>query len=91
VTLTPGNYALIFGGGGHFGATGSGAMPQNNTDIPGQASYFRWDGSNWQSGGFNNTRFVVVDSFAQAVPEPSSLALLSLGALGLITARRRKR
>ena len=62
VTLPPGDYALIFGSG-QFGASGFGVMPSNDTDIPGQASYFFWNVSNWAQGGFANARFVIEDTF----------------------------
>jgi hypothetical protein len=43
-----------------FGANvNQGFMPSNNTDIPGQASYFFWNGSSWQNGGGGGKRFVV--------------------------------
>jgi len=58
VILPPGDYALIFGSG-QFGATGFGAMPSTNLDIPGQASYFFWNGGSWTNGGFDKTRFFV--------------------------------
>jgi len=88
VVLPPGDYALIFGG--HVGAQGG--MPDTNTDIPGQASYFWWDGfgSNWYDGGFRNTRFVVTGT---VIPEPSTLIIWSLLAtLGItVTWWRQKR
>jgi hypothetical protein len=88
VTLVAGDYALIFGDGGTFGTTSSGAMPANNTDLPG-ASYFFWTGSVWLDGGFSNTRFVVVGT-AAVVPEPGTLAMFGLGLAGLGLARRRR-
>ncbi len=69
-TVPPGYYGLIFGAG-QFGAEvpsdfkslWGGAMPDNNRDIPGQASYFnygywslRWDDNNAED---DNMRFVV--------------------------------
>lgn len=58
VILAPGDYALVFGAGGLFGSTGTGAMTFNNTDI-GTPEYFFWKGVTWNNGGFINTRFVV--------------------------------
>ena len=58
VTLDPGDYGLVFGSG-EFGTGGMGFMPQSNTDISGQASYFMWTGG-WQDPGFSDIRFVVV-------------------------------
>jgi hypothetical protein len=93
VTLVPGEYALIFGSN-RFGATGDGAMPGMSGNI-GQPSYFigaihSTDGTdqNWNDDDPNitNMRFVILGN---AVPEPSTIALLATGALGLLWARRR--
>ncbi len=73
VTLSPGDYALVFGSG-EFGATGTGFMPFNNTDLAG-ASYFFWTGTQWVDG-LANMRFVVSSSSA---PEPSTLSLFATG------------
>jgi cysteine-rich repeat protein len=65
VILPPGDYAVIFGAGGHFGATGQGAMPQNNTAVPGSDDQFFWSsgGLFWvDSGTGSNRRFVVEDA-----------------------------
>jgi hypothetical protein len=72
ITLAPGHYGLIFTGGPE-----SGSMPANDTDLPG-ASYFIWNGSAWEDGGFSGARFVVYGN-APAVPEPASLLLLATG------------
>ncbi len=73
VTLPPGDYALVFGSG-LFGATGRGAMPLNNTDIPGSASYFTWNGNLnvWMDTQFRNLRFVVLGN---PVETPDAAAL----------------
>lgn len=87
VTLSPGDYAVIFGSG-QFGASGSGAMPNNNTDLPG-ASYFFWTGYNWQNGGFTKARFVVEGT---VIPEPTTFLLFGMGLLGIVAyGWRRKR
>jgi len=89
VTLAPGDYALIFGSG-LFAASGSGAMPSNNTDISGSASYFHWRGdtSTWIDGGFTDTRFVVTGT---VVPIPAAIWLFGSGLLGLIGVARKRR
>lgn len=94
VQLVPGDYALIFGGGGFFSTTGSGAMPEVNTDtMEGAGSYFFLSQSgdnNWADGGISNARFVVEGDLA-SVPEPSTLALLSIGFLGIGASRKLKK
>lgn len=88
VYLDPGWYALVFGSG-QFGATGTGAMPGNNDPLP-EASYIRWDGSQWRSYSTDlRLRFVVEGDLV--TPEPGSLALLSAGALGIAALLRRRR
>ena len=73
ITIGPGEYALVFGLG-LFGATipgiplpyCNGGMPTNDSDIPGQAPYFFWNGNpedvgfGWNNGGFSNARFFVL-------------------------------
>jgi hypothetical protein len=87
VELQPGNYALIFGSG-QFGASGVGAMPSDNIDIPGQASYFGWWNNVWNNDSISNERFVV---YGEVVPEPSTLTLFAMafGAIALLMWRRR--
>lgn len=71
VVLQPGDYGLVFGGADSasptspyypFGATGTGVMPQNNSDLPG-SSYFFGDAFRWSNvdpqAGYSNIRFVV--------------------------------
>ena len=87
--LQPGNYAIIFGSG-QFGASGLGAMPMDNIDIPGQASYFAWVNNNgWIDGSISQTRFVV---YGDVVPEPGTFALFAIasGAIALLNGQRRK-
>lgn len=78
VTLNAGDYALIFGGNGLFGSTGTGAMPGNDSNLPGASYFFRNGGGTWNENGFSSARFVVEGSFS-AVSAPASLVLLSLG------------
>ena len=96
VTLSPGTYALVFGSG-LFGATGSGAMTTNNTDLPG-ATYFFCDGVDhnvWcpgsatcPPGNISNTRFTV---YGELVPEPGSFGLMAIGVLTLLAVKARAR
>jgi hypothetical protein len=79
-TLNPGHYALIFGAP-IFEQPSEGAMPDNNIDIPGSASYFNWFGlgtpPRWvDHPEFTNLRFVVTGF---VIPEPTSVALIGLG------------
>jgi hypothetical protein len=83
VELQPGNYAILFGSG-QFGADGVGAMPTDNSDIPGQASYFGWWDNQWHNGGFNSVRFAV---YGEPVPEPGIIALFAIG-FGVIALRK---
>ena len=85
VVLPPGNYGLVFGGADSasptspyypFGATGTGVMPNDNTDLPG-SSYFFGDAFRWSSvgsqTGYNNIRFVVeVEAVAVGDQSPPS-------------------
>jgi len=59
VTLTPGNYALIFGSG-RFGSTGGeGAMPYTGQSNMLGASFILWNGSSWWNSLDERARFVV--------------------------------
>lgn len=68
VVLPPGNYGLVFGGADSaiatspyypFGATGTGVMPTDNTDLPG-SSYFFGDAFRWSNVGAQaGMRFVI--------------------------------
>jgi hypothetical protein len=95
VTLDPGDYALIFGSD-DFGASGGFAvMAGNNLDIPGSASYVRWDWfftpPQWYDASIEFegvVRFVVT---GRVIPEPSGVALFWLGSLGACGFYRRHR
>jgi hypothetical protein len=88
VTLNPGHYALIFGV--EPTSTNPGAMPTNNFDIPGRASYFRWNqlSGEWTNSAPTGLRFVVT---GRVIPEPCSFALFCLGSLGACGIYRRFR
>jgi len=59
--LSAGTYALIFGGNPVLGATGSGSMPSNNTDIGSPSYFFRnTSGPAWTSGGFSRARMFLI-------------------------------
>lgn len=92
VTLSPGDYALVFGSG-LFGTTGSGSMPENNPANLGQLSLmgwwesiyrpstgerlWRWNNQNSVYQG--NTRRFVVEGFS--VPEPGALTTIAMALL----------
>jgi hypothetical protein len=62
INLLAGVYALIFGAG-PFGTTGSGASPQNDTDILSPSYYFGSGGppvNQWNSGGFSRVRMFLI-------------------------------
>jgi len=69
LVLQPGTYGLVFGGGDTaivqnpytpFGATGTGVMPTNNSDLP-SSTYFFGDQVRWNAlaPSNNNLRFAV--------------------------------
>ena len=62
VSLEPGYYGLIFGGRGLFGCSGEGSMPDNNTEVPGNASFFLWSAGRanaWLNASARGARFVI--------------------------------
>jgi len=67
LALQPGTYGLIFGGADTaveqnpytpFGATGTGVMPTNNSDLPG-STYFFGDEIRWNALAPSKIRFAV--------------------------------
>lgn len=86
-TLSPGDYALIFGAGLFGAGTIQGAMPDNNTDLPGSSYFFCTPcgvGDSWLEDESTpypaNLRFVVEGTHVSEVPVPAAFPLL-LGAL----------
>ena len=68
LVLNPGDYALLFGGGGLFGTTGEAHMSTTNqVRLPG-FSVFYWDGrpgnNVWRDGGTDQAPRFVVEGFA---------------------------
>jgi hypothetical protein len=90
VTLAAGDYALIFGGN-QFGASGSGTMPFDNSDLPG-SDYLVWHdpshGAYWSSQTGMGMRFVVE---GVPVPEPATAVLFAVGSGMLFVQRIRTR
>ncbi len=86
--LTPGDYALVFGGG-VFGTDGVDSMtPDGTNTVDGQGSYFfSNNGKNWVNGGVDNVRFVV--NGVTVVPEPGTLCTFGFAAFCSLGFRRR--
>lgn len=98
VTLSPGTYGLVFGGG-LFGATGGeflqeGFIPTSNSSVPG-ATYFDYTccvsfagepyRGIWRTSNFlNNARFVVEGIPISAVPISEPLSVSSTAVAGAI-------
>ena len=77
-SLPAGDYALVYGGG-LFGATGHGFMPQNNAEMPG-ASYILYGEispgfQQWRDDIFSDARFLVE---GVVVSEPPTITLAGL-------------
>jgi hypothetical protein len=91
VTLNPGHYALLFGSG-QFGASESGGMHDNNTDIPGSASYFAWSPfhepgqTGWHEVLPGGLRFVVTGT---VIPEPGAGLLAAVATALLVASMKR--
>jgi hypothetical protein len=80
VTLTPGWYALVYGGGVLGSPSNAyGYLFENDTNL-GTPSYFSSHGIGgaYSSGGFDRQRF-----FLTASPEPVSLVMLAAGTVGI--------
>ena len=96
VTLEPGVYGLLFGSG-LFGATGEGAMPRDNKEIPENASLFDYHLSagvlGWYDTVAHGLRFFVKGTTgSQSVPDTgSTLSLLALGVIGIVVLRSKMR
>jgi hypothetical protein len=84
-TLAAGDYAVVFGSG-LYGATGRAIMPgasSTGATAIGPPSYiFASTGTTWFDLSSSPVRFVV--NGTTVVPEPSSLAIFGIGALGLV-------
>ena len=86
LVLNPGDYALIFGGGGLFGTTGQAIMTTTDqVRLPG-FSFFFWDGrpgnNVWRDGGTDQAPRFVVEGFAAAGAPSADAGLDQLVAVG---------
>jgi uncharacterized protein (TIGR03382 family) len=79
IELPAGFYALIFRSG-LYGATGTGSMPRNDTDL-GTPSYFFGTPTFWLDGAPTNARMTVYNNSTTAIPAPAALT----GGLALLT------
>lgn len=77
--LKPGVYGVVFGSGTPD-ANGVGVFPKT-TNIDQPSYFFKNSNGDWVDGGLPACRLTVYS--AQSVPEPSSLALLIVVALGI--------
>jgi hypothetical protein len=89
VVLGPGAYAAIFGSGGLLGsdAAGQAGLEDGNLTIgtPNIFSNFT-DSSSWSSYGFDTGIRIFETGTLAPVPEPSGLAILSMGLFALMAA-----
>ena len=81
VSLSTGTYGLVLS----TPSSNAGTLPNNNSDFSG-TSYFSWNGTSWQNSGVSNIRMA-----AYGIPEPSTTILGGMGALILLTNRRRSK
>ena len=72
LVLAPGDYALLFGGNGRFGATGEAVIPTTNQVLLPGHSFFYWDGRPgndvWRDDDTPLPQRFVVEGFAVAPP-----------------------
>ena len=93
LTLGPSPKSLLFGSG-LFGASGGGLLPSNNSAIANPTLLIR-PAANYAffelPVGQLPVRMFVIGGPIPAIPEPTSLALMGFGSLGLLGGWYRKR
>lgn len=79
IWLSPGWYAVVFGGGLHGSVAGFDNSAQLNNSPVGNPKYLTWTSSGWGFSSSTWPRYTVY-----GVPEPATLALLSISGVALI-------